>query len=174
LGEQPHTFAVPPPPQVWGDTQILGQMPPHPSAPAHLPVQLGMQAQVPFPPQIAPALQLDPLQQGWLTAPHAVQDPPEQVRPLALQVLPAQHGWPLPPHVLQLPPLQTVDVAVHMFPVQQGWFSPPQAAQVVPEQTADALQLVPQQGCVAAPQALQVPDVPQIVPVPHICPAQHG
>ena len=55
VGVQPHTFVVPPPPQVWGDTQLLGQVPPHPLLPPHLPEQAGVQPHtfvVPPPPQV--------------------------------------------------------------------------------------------------------------------------
>lgn len=43
LSEHPHTLAVPPPPQVSGEVQLFGQVPPHPLSPPHLPVQLGVQ-----------------------------------------------------------------------------------------------------------------------------------
>jgi hypothetical protein len=41
--EWPQTFGVPAPPQVSGDTQLSGQVPPQPSLPPHRPVQLGVQ-----------------------------------------------------------------------------------------------------------------------------------
>ena len=45
FGVQPHTFAVPPPLQVWGDMQLLGQVPLQLSEPPHLPEHRGVQPQ---------------------------------------------------------------------------------------------------------------------------------
>jgi hypothetical protein len=77
--------------------------------------------QVPAPPQIAPALQLEPPQHGWPTAPQARQEPPEHVVPPTVHAAPlVQQGWFVPPHALQEPPEHTVAVAVHaVAPAQQ-------------------------------------------------------
>jgi hypothetical protein len=76
--------------------------------------------QLPVAPQIAPALQVDPLQQGWPGAPHSVHCPDEQVSVVPEQVLPAQQTLPIAPHGMQLPPEQTVPDAVQVLLAQHA------------------------------------------------------
>ena len=51
-------MATPPPPQVWGETQLSAQVPPQPFGPPHLPPQLGAHPQTLLAPQVCGAVQL--------------------------------------------------------------------------------------------------------------------
>jgi hypothetical protein len=143
LGVQPQTSGVPPPPQLSGAMQLLGQVPLQPSAPPHLPAQLAVQPQafgVPPPPQVLGAMQL--LGQVPLQA----SGPPHLPAQAGLQ--PQTLGIPPPPQVfgggqlpaLHLPPQPSS--APQGFPSQLGarglshdpshWTVPPQLPQGAP------------------------------------------
>ena len=83
-GVQPHWTGVPPPPQVWGETQLpVGQAPPQPSAaPQALPVQSVVQPHVPGvppPPQVLGAAQVWPQPLQLASVPSVVQVVPHRV-----------------------------------------------------------------------------------------------
>ena len=83
-----------------------------------------------------------------------------QVVEAAVHVLPPQHGCPIAaPQATQLPAEQMAPDP--QVPPQQGWPTPPHRTQVLLVlQVLPVLQVEPpQHGCVAAPHAVQVPDV---------------
>jgi len=73
---------------------------------------------------------------------------------------------------MQLPPEHTVDAAEQELP-QQGCVAPPQATHMLFAQVAPFEHTVPQHGCPAAPHAPHMPFAPQIAPVLQVVP-QHG
>jgi hypothetical protein len=79
-------------------------------------------------PQLRPAPQVLPPQQGCPTPPHFPQTlatpPPPQLRP-ALQVLPAQHCSPTSPHELQVPDVHVRPAMRQVLPAQHASPLPP-------------------------------------------------
>jgi len=130
--------------------------------------------QVPLVQTSVAAVQVVP-QQCWPLPPHAVQIPPlPHSRPVP-HALPLQQGWFAPPHGAQTAWLHTVVVSLHALPAQQGWFAPPQVLHMPATHAAPAAHSVPQHGCPAAPHSAQVLlALLQVVPLPHVAPAQQG
>jgi hypothetical protein len=178
---QAQTLGVPPPPQVCGEMQLLGQVLPHPLEPPHFPAQLGVHPHalaVPPPPQVCGETQL----LGHVL-PHPSEPPhfPAQlgVHPHTLAVPPppqvcgeTQLLGHVPPHPFE-PPHFPVQLGVH--PHTLGVPPPPQVSgdAHVPQST-DRPQLL-----VRGPQWLaQVwlvltavqPHMPDTPPPPHVWP----
>lgn len=129
--------------------------------------------QVPFMHEMPVPLQVLAAQQGWPTPPHSahVVEAVTQIVPACVQELP-QHGSLSAPHALQVPPEQVVPEALQTLPAQQTWPDPPQATQLLPEHTDPPEQMFPQQGWVACPQAVHLPELSQVAPELQVVPQQ--
>ena len=151
----PQTLAVPPPPQLCGETQLLGQVPPHPLAPPHLSVQAAVHPQtlaVPPPPQLCGATQL--LGQ---VPPHPSAPPhlPVQLgaHPQTLAVPPPPQVWPVPVQVVEhCTDFPHLSVSVPQWPVHSDesvhphrlGVPPPPQVWAVPEHVVEHCTVLPQ------------------------------